>query len=95
MSDLIYNISSGAEETVQFSLVVVQPISFGDTPRTQVHISTISISTISIYKFSIYNIYADGEDERGQPPHQVRGVRPTLPQRHLAGQGAEHSPGPG
>ena len=46
--DNIYNISSGAEETVQFSLVVVQPISFGDTPRTQVkylYISTISIST--------------------------------------------------
>ena len=35
-----------AEETVQFSLVVVQPISFGDTPRTQVKIST-----------HIYNIY--------------------------------------
>ena len=35
-----------AEETVQFSLVVVQPISFGDTPRTQVQIST-----------HIYNIY--------------------------------------
>ena len=36
-----------AEETVQFSLVVVQPISFGDTPRTQVYISTISLSIIS------------------------------------------------
>ena len=64
--DNIYNIHSVAEETVQFSLVVVQPISFGDTPRTQVYLY------ISIHIYNIYIYISTQMVKMNEASHRIR-----------------------